>query len=69
MPAREMEWNGIERAHCGRDRKADARARCLNTWRGPFEPVEKVHRVDGVEQNRASALRKSEEGTQCGKQV
>ena len=33
--------------------RRDARERCLNTWRGVFEPSVKVHRGDEAERNRA----------------
>ena len=52
-PASEMKRSGIELAEAIRKRERDARERCLNTWRGVFEPSVKVHRGDEAERNRA----------------
>ena len=51
-PASEMKRSGIELAEAIRKRERDARERCLNTWRGVFEPSVKVHRGDEAERNR-----------------
>ena len=59
-PASEMKRSGIELAEAIRKRERDARERCLNTWRGVFEPSVKVHRGDGAESRLRPVIRKQD---------
>ena len=60
--ARERDEAERNRA-CGgnpKEREGDARERCLNTWRGVFEPSVKVHRGDGAESRLRPVIRKQD---------